>query len=41
MLVELYVKPDDPSNIIRLGAGGRLAVAILGSASFNARTVDP
>ncbi|HEY5909910.1 MAG TPA: hypothetical protein VJA21_04830 [Verrucomicrobiae bacterium] len=40
-LVAIDIKPGGTPNVINLGANGKIPVAILSSASFNAATVDP
>lgn len=39
--VAIDIKPGDPSNVINLNSHGKIPVAILSSARFDARTVDP
>jgi hypothetical protein len=41
LTVQIDIKPGDPNNVINLRSGGVVPVAILGSASFDATTVDP
>jgi len=41
LMVLIDIKPGDPNNVINLKSGGVVPVAILGSASFDATSVDP